>query len=82
MDDVALRALEERLGYLRNLEQRKRDVLLLIKVQGKLTPELEAEINAATQLQRVEDLLQALPQEAPDPRAEGPRAQAWSLPAQ
>ena len=56
MDDVALRALEERLGYLRNLEQRKRDVLLLIKVQGKLTPELEAEINAATQLQRVEDL--------------------------
>ena len=56
MDDVALRALEERLGYLRNLEQRKRDVLLLIKVQGKLTPELEAEINASTQLQRVEDL--------------------------
>ena len=56
MDDVALRALEERLGYLRNLEQRKRDVLLLIKVQGKLTPELEAEISAATQLQRVEDL--------------------------
>lgn len=56
MDDVALRALEERLGYLRNLEQRKRDVLLLIKVQGKLTPELEAEINDATQLQRVEDL--------------------------
>ena len=56
MDDVALRALDERLSYLRNLEQRKEDVLLLIKAQGKLTPELEAEIMAATQLQRVEDL--------------------------
>ena len=56
MDDVALRALDERLAYLRNLEQRKADVLLLIKAQGKLTPELEAEIQAATQLQRVEDL--------------------------
>lgn len=56
MDDVALRALDERLAYLRNLEQRKADVLLLIGAQGKLTPELEAEIQAATQLQRVEDL--------------------------
>lgn len=56
MDDVALRTLDERLSYLRNLEQRKADVLLLIGAQGKLTPELEAEIQAATQLQRVEDL--------------------------
>ncbi len=56
MDDVALRALDERLTYLRNLEKRKQDVLLLIGAQGKLTPELEAEIRAATQLQRVEDL--------------------------
>ena len=56
MDDVALRALNERLTYLRNLEKRKEDVLLLIGAQGKLTPELEAEIRAATQLQRVEDL--------------------------
>ncbi|MBM6675716.1 RNA-binding transcriptional accessory protein [Olsenella uli] len=56
MDDVALRALDERLAYLRNLEQRKEDVLVLINAQGKLTPELEAEIRAATQLQRVEDL--------------------------
>ncbi|HJA29812.1 MAG TPA: RNA-binding transcriptional accessory protein [Candidatus Olsenella pullicola] len=56
MDDVALRALDERLAYLRNLEQRKEDVLLLIRAQGKLTPELEAEVRAATQLQRVEDL--------------------------
>ena len=56
MDDVALRALDERLSYLRNLEKRKEDVILLIDAQGKLTPELEAEIRAATQLQRVEDL--------------------------
>ncbi len=56
MDDVALRALDERLSYLRNLEKRKEDVLLLIGAQGKLTPELEAEIQSATQLQRVEDL--------------------------
>ena len=56
MDDVALRALDDRLTYLRNLEQRKEDVILLIGAQGKLTPELEAEIRAATQLQRVEDL--------------------------
>ncbi|MDM8300903.1 Tex family protein [Collinsella tanakaei] len=56
MDDVALRTLDDRLSYLRNLEQRKEDVILLIGTQGKLTPELEAEIRAATQLQRVEDL--------------------------
>ena len=56
MDDVALRALDERLAYLRNLEQRKEDVIVLISAQGKLTPELEAQIREATQLQRVEDL--------------------------
>ncbi len=56
MDDVALRALDERLSYLRNLEQRKEDVILLIDAQGKLTPELEQQIREATQLQRVEDL--------------------------
>ena len=56
MDDVALRALDDRLTYLRNLEQRKEDVIALIGAQGKLTPELEADIRAATQLQRVEDL--------------------------
>ncbi len=56
MDDVALRALADRLAYLRNLEQRKEDVVALIAAQGKLTPELEAEIRAAEQLQRVEDL--------------------------
>lgn len=56
MDDVALRQLEERLGYLRNLEQRKADVIDLINIQGKLTPELLEQIRSATVLQRVEDL--------------------------
>ena len=56
MDDVALRSLDERLAYLRNLEQRKEDVIVLIAAQGKLTPELETQIREATQLQRVEDL--------------------------
>ena len=56
MDDVALRTLDERLAYLRNLEKRKADVLTLIEAQGKLTPELEEQIRSATQLQRVEDL--------------------------
>lgn len=56
MDDVALRTLDERLAYLRSLEQRKADVITLISAQGKLTPELEAQIMEATQLQRVEDL--------------------------
>ena len=56
MDDVALRALNERLGYLRNLEQRKEDVIVLINAQGKLTSELEQQIREAEQLQRVEDL--------------------------
>ena len=56
MDDVALRALNERLSYLRNLEQRKEDVIVLINAQGKLTPELEQQIREAEQLQRVDDL--------------------------
>ena len=47
MDDVALRALNERLSYLRNLEQRKEDVIVLINAQGKLTPELEQQIREA-----------------------------------
>ncbi|MFR7798336.1 MAG: Tex-like N-terminal domain-containing protein [Collinsella sp.] len=38
MDDVALRALDERLSYLRNLEQRKEDVILLIDARANLRP--------------------------------------------
>ena len=56
MDDVALRALEERLSYLRNLEERKQDVIALIDGQGKLTDELRSQIAEAETLQRVHDL--------------------------
>lgn len=56
LDDVALRALEERLAYLRNLEARKAEVLRAIDGQGKLTPELRRQITEATVMRRVEDL--------------------------
>lgn len=56
MSDVTLRELQERLVYLRGLEERKEEVIRLIEEQGKLTPELEAEIRKAEILQRVEDL--------------------------
>ena len=56
MDEVVLRQLAERLQYLRNLEQRKEDVLKTIAEQGKLTEELEQKIRQAAVLQEVEDL--------------------------
>lgn len=56
MTDVQLRDLQERLTYLRNLAQRKEDVIRLIEEQGKLTPELKKSIEGADTLQRVEDL--------------------------
>ena len=56
MDDTALRTLEERLGYLRGLAQRKEAVKAAIAEQGKLTEELSASIDAAATLAEVEDL--------------------------
>jgi protein Tex len=56
LDDEVLRNLEERLKYVRNLEDRKSEVLRIIDEQGKLTEELKAQIESATVLQRVEDL--------------------------
>ncbi|MCI3922740.1 RNA-binding transcriptional accessory protein [Paenibacillus sp. TRM 82003] len=56
LDENALRAIEERLGYLRGLEERKREVQRLIAEQDKLTPELRRSIEAAAKLQEVEDL--------------------------
>jgi uncharacterized protein len=56
IDDATLRELCERLTYLRNLEARKAEVLRLIDEQGKLTPELRAEIASAALMRRVEDL--------------------------
>lgn len=56
LDEHAIRAIEERLQYLRNLEARKAEVLRLIFEQGKLTEELRLAITAAAKLQEVEDL--------------------------
>ncbi|MBR2002023.1 MAG: RNA-binding transcriptional accessory protein [Firmicutes bacterium] len=56
LSDVVLRDLDERLTYLRNLDERKEEVIRLIAEQGKLTEELESEIRKAEVLQRVEDL--------------------------
>ncbi len=56
MDDTALRTLEERLAYLRNLGERKESVKASIAEQEKLTDELAAAIDAAQTLAEVEDL--------------------------
>ena len=56
IDDVTLREFDERRTYLKNLEARKAEVIRLIDEQGKLTTELQADIEKAEVLQRVEDL--------------------------
>ncbi len=56
MDDTALRTLEERLQYLRGLEERREAVKKSIESQGKLTEELSAAIDQAQTLAEVEDL--------------------------
>lgn len=56
LNDEQLRALHERLHYLRNLEEKKQQVLHAIDEQGKLTEELRAQILAAETLVAVEDL--------------------------
>ncbi len=56
LNDEQLRALDERLTYLRNLEEKKEQVLQSIEEQGKLDDELRAKIEAASTLVAVEDL--------------------------
>ncbi|MEE3809849.1 Tex family protein [Lysinibacillus fusiformis] len=56
LDEVQIKAVEDRYHYIQQLEQRKEEVIRLIREQEKLTPELEKAILAATVLQRVEDL--------------------------
>ena len=56
LDDTQLRHLEERLIYLRELEDRRNSILAAIEEQGKLTPELKTDIDAAETKQRLEDL--------------------------
>ena len=56
LNDEVLRSLDERLKYLRNLEERKEQVIVSIAEQEKLTPELERQIREAQTLVAVEDL--------------------------
>ncbi|XEC93590.1 Tex family protein [Paenibacillus tarimensis] len=56
LDENQLRSIEERLQYLNNLEERKREVIRLIDEQGKLGEELQSAIEKAVKLQEVEDL--------------------------
>jgi uncharacterized protein len=56
LDDVQLRALHERLGYLRELEERREAVLRSVGEQGRLTPALAAAVAAAATKQALEDL--------------------------
>lgn len=56
LDDQILRNLDERLKYLRNLEERKEQVIASVRDQEKLTPELETKIKEAQTLVAVEDL--------------------------
>jgi protein Tex len=56
LDDTQLRKLEERLGYLTELEDRRAVVLKTIEEQGKLTPELAKSINAADDKVTLEDI--------------------------
>ncbi len=56
LDEVQIKSIEDRYHYIQQLEQRKEEVIRLIEEQGKLTEELSTAIQAATVLQRVEDL--------------------------
>ena len=56
LDDDQLRALTERLSYLRNLQKRREEVLSLIGEQGKLTEEIEAAVAAASTLTEIDDI--------------------------
>jgi len=56
LDDTQLRTLDERLKYLREMEERRTAILKSIEEQGKLTPALQAQIDAADSKARLEDL--------------------------
>src|SRR6266480_7285725 len=56
LDDAQLRTLEERLRYLRELDERRDAIRKEITAQGKLTDELDAQIRAADTKSRLEDL--------------------------
>src|SRR5882724_12938774 len=56
LDEVQIRDIQEKLEYFRELEERRETVLASISAQGKLTPELQAKIEAALEKAELEDL--------------------------
>lgn len=56
LDEEQLRKIDDRISYLRNLEERRQSILKTIDEQGKLTPELKSQIEAAMKNQELEDL--------------------------
>ncbi|MGP4076041.1 Tex family protein [Halobacillus sp. K22] len=56
LDEVQIKSIEDQWSYVKNLTQRKEEVIRLIDEQGKLTEELRKDIEQAAQLQKVEDL--------------------------
>jgi len=56
LDDQVLREMHERLVYLRNLEERRQDVVRLIDEQGKLTPEISKALENCKSMQEIEDI--------------------------
>jgi protein Tex len=56
LDEVEIKAIQDKWEYAQQLHQRKTEVIRLIEEQGKLTDSLKNDINAAMQLQRIEDL--------------------------
>ena len=72
LDDGQLRTLEERLGYLRELDDRRSAVLASIEEQGKLTDELRTALLTADTKARVEDIYLPVQAEAADQGADRP----------
>ena len=56
MDDTTLRNLETRLNYLRNLQERKEEIIRSIEGQEKLTPEIEKAIDEAKTITEIDDI--------------------------
>ena len=56
LDDAVLRDLNDRLNFLRNIEKRKEEVSALITAQEKMTPEIQAAIDAAQTITEVDDI--------------------------
>ncbi|KPY38073.1 S1 RNA binding domain-containing protein [Pseudomonas savastanoi pv. retacarpa] len=78
LDDTQLRHLEERLRYLRELDDRRVSILASIEEQGKLTPELARDIKLADTKTRLEDLYLPLISRNVAPRARSPLKPAWA----